>query len=274
MKLQNMFEWFQETREWRKLKPNSRKVYHQMMRHALNKFPIMDKVHRITPKVVDEWYDELIAEGKKHRAVTIMKIMRRIWNVAKRAGHVKTNPFEKMNLDGLEARNTIWTRNQVDAVIHTLNKKGYEDTAMLIKMCYDLAQRPGDIINMNRSNLNDDQTVTIQQEKTGAIVTIPVSDDLWADMMVAGNFFITETSLRIHNKHFAEVRKELDLEHLQIRDLRRTALTEIMESGATDAEGQAISGHKNRDMLSVYAPPTVKMAQSAMKKRYFVFNDL
>lgn len=269
MKLPNLYEWFQETREWRKLKPNSRKMYRQMMKHTLEKFPIMDKVHRITTKVVDEWYDEMVAAGQTHKAVSIMKVNRRIWNVAKRKGHVTFNPFEKMNLDGLESRKVIWTRNQVDAIVHALNKKGYYDTAMLIRLCYDLAQRPGDIIRLTTSNMNvADQTVTLQQEKTGAIVTIPVPDDTWAYMMVADTFFVHQSSIRVHNRNFAEVRKELDLEHLQIRDLRRTALTEIMEAGATDAEGQSISGHKNRDMLSVYAPPTTKMAQSAMKKRY------
>jgi hypothetical protein len=55
--------------------------------------------------------------------------------------------------------------------------------------------------------------------------------------------------------------------NLRFADFRRTAMTEIVESGATDDEARAVSRHLDRNVLARYAPPSDAMATNAMTKR-------
>jgi len=270
MKLNSLFDWYKTTREWNRLKPNSKIMYQQMMNNATLYFEhnrASEKIKLITTREVDSWYEVICRLNSVSGANLIMKVMRRIWNVAKRDGQVKSNPFEHMGLQSTEPRTVIWTKEQVKQIVDGLYSRKYYDTYMLIKLCYYLGQRPGDMSKLTCDNFNEfNHTVTFIQEKTGTLLSLPVPVELRIDLQYLA---LTTTSLREHNKVFRYVMNEIGLpKELQIRDLRRTALTEIMESGATDAEGQAISGHKNRDMLNTYAPSTLKMAQAAMNKRF------
>jgi len=59
------------------------------------------------------------------------------------------------------------------------------------------------------------------------------------------------------------------VEQRTFHDMRGTALTELFNHGATDAEVMALSGHvsagRNR-VLEKYAPPTKEQALAAMRK--------
>ena len=68
---------------------------------------------------------------------------------------------------------------------------------------------------------------------------------------------------------FAGLRKSCGLEHLQARDLRRTAIVLMGEAGATEAQIAAVSGHsieRTRQILETYLPRTLKMAQEGIRK--------
>jgi hypothetical protein len=54
---------------------------------------------------------------------------------------------------------------------------------------------------------------------------------------------------------------------LRFSDLRRSALAEAGEGGATVAELQAVSGQKTLSQLATYVRPTTAMARSAVRKR-------
>jgi hypothetical protein len=72
-----------------------------------------------------------------------------------------------------------------------------------------------------------------------------------------------------HFRHeFARIRTEASLPNdLQFRDLRRTALTNAGDNGATDDELRALSGHMSRDVLSVYVVPIGAQPGAAQRKR-------
>lgn len=54
---------------------------------------------------------------------------------------------------------------------------------------------------------------------------------------------------------------------LTFMDLRRSGVTEMADAGATDNEMMAVSGHKTREMLGVYAKKTSIQAVHGLKKR-------
>ena len=50
--------------------------------------------------------------------------------------------------------------------------------------------------------------------------------------------------------------------------LRRSGATEMGETGCTEDETAAITGHRSREMLNIYVNPTQKIADSGMSKRF------
>ena len=56
---------------------------------------------------------------------------------------------------------------------------------------------------------------------------------------------------------------------LQLRDIRRTVLTDLANKGATDTEIMAYSGHKSRESLMPYVCISTEQARNAAEKRQF-----
>ena len=56
---------------------------------------------------------------------------------------------------------------------------------------------------------------------------------------------------------------------LQLRDIRRTVLTDLANHGATDTEIMAYSGHKSRESLMPYVCISTQQARNAAGKRQF-----
>lgn len=282
MKLSTFFDWFREQREWRKLSNNSKKMYDYAMNAASIRYSRWaetgrDKVHYITAKEVDEWYDE-IKNVTPSKAALVMKVLCRVWNVGKRHKKVDDNPFEKMGIASQPSRTTIWDKETVKQVSIKALELDLPHISLLVEMCYNLGQRPGDMIALKVKDYNSKtKTVKVKQQKTKTTVTLPVfepfisrlerySNTVWSTRW---GTFLPQIDYSQYGRDFRIVRDSLKLpKDLQLRDLRRTAITEIMENGATDAEGQAVSGHINRQELNTYAPSTLTMARNAMKKRF------
>lgn len=274
MKINDLFEKYKETREFQNLSFNSKRVYIGMMKLALEDyFLVSNHTKHITENYVDTLYEKLCKNGKSTVAGMFMRVMRRIWSVAKRKKWVKTNPFREMRIKVDKPREIVWTKEQVKKLLDVgLANHKYGVTAT-VALCYYLAQRPGDMMHLTRDTFNEDFTeVNFVQKKTGKKMKLPVIPELVKYVKAAfstnGDVIYNKTE-KSCNVEFRELKRlSLTPINLQIRDLRRTALVEFMENGATDAEGQSWSGHANRDMLNTYAPPTMRMARSAMQKRF------
>lgn len=268
-----LFAKFKETREWNKLSINSKKTYRQMMNHAeKDYFLIMNRASQITEDFVDELYDKLKITKSVSHATMFMKVMRRIWSVCKRKKLVGNNPFREMGLETPKARIIVWTKDEVEAYIQKALDKKYYDLLLVAMLCYELGQRPGDMKKLveTKQGFNSDFTeVKFVQQKTKKCMYLPIyTERLQRYLKAFLNHAITRNEhdfLALHH----EILNTANLSpKLQMRDLRRTALTEVMEADATDAEGQSISGHVNRQELNTYSPSTLKMAKNAMAKRF------
>ena len=60
---------------------------------------------------------------------------------------------------------------------------------------------------------------------------------------------------------------------LQLRDIRRTVLTDLANHGATDTEIMAYSGHKSRESLMPYVCISTEQARNAANKRNFSMEE-
>ena len=299
---------YRKTALWIDLADNSKRVYNQLLNAVLyvpissHIKPLIDTpIASIDYKYAESVYMHCRANGSKHHAAHVCKVLRIVWNQGVRLGLAKTNPFLKMGIKQLPSRTVMWTPKQVEKAINTADNLGYSGLGTLILLCYDLCQRPGDMRQLTWENFDgstlqsshidmDAPSLQFVQEKTGTPIKVIVSDWLKErlDNTQRHNFYrnivindnpgqnrwnnrVIRPYLcrRLYNNHLDIVRKAAQLpSKLKMSDLRRTGATEMAESGCTNAELRSVTGHKTMDVLSIYVRHTDKLAATGQSKRY------
>ena len=283
-----LVSYYKTTNDYRRLSSNSKRFYNAMIKDATriafgNGIPLGEmKSSNVTPEHADKLYLKLQELKSQHRATHVCKVLRKIWFMGLRAGRVKSNPFQRMNLKGLEDRKVLWEPEQVEKFIQTADEMNMGSIGTMALLCYDLCQRPGDMRQLTWGNLKRD-CIAFIQEKTGTEVTIPCSPRLLDRLRTIKpsnasdmeHIVICEATgklfdRRLYAKWAARVRNQSGLpSHLQIRDLRRTGATEMAEAGCTEDELRSVTGHQSRDVLSIYVRPTIKLAAAGINKRFY-----
>jgi hypothetical protein len=282
-----LINYYKSTNDYLKLSTNSKRFYNTMIKEArrisFNNGAIFGemKSSNVTPEHADKLYLKLQELKSQHRATHVCKVLRKIWFMGMRAGRVKNNPFQRMNLKGLKPREVLWQPEQADLFIETADKMGMSSIGTLSLLCYDLCQRPGDMRHLLWDGF-DGVTIKFRQEKTGTLVEIPASPRLAERLnrlkpegvAIRSEIVICEATgkpfdRRLYSKWAARVRLAAGLPpELQIRDFRRTGATEMAESGCTEDELRSVTGHQSRDVLSIYVRPTIKLAAAGVNKRF------
>lgn len=256
--------------------PKTRKDYGAILDRIKAKYGRV-MVASIERDEVVEMYAKLRTSTGEAMAAAIMRVWRILLGFAYDSGWRKDNPAKGLKLKTIAPRDQKWSEAQVRTFCDQAEKEGLFSMSLAVDIAYDLAQRQGDVIKLRWPQWTGGGFV-LRQGKTKTPVAVPVSPRvaLLINAMIRtdGEILICEKTNAPwkldHFRHeFARIRKAAGLpSDLQYRDLRRTALTEAGAAGATDAELQAVGGHKSRDMLSTYVVPTPEMAASAQSKRW------
>jgi integrase len=138
------------------------------------------------------------------------------------------------------------------------------------------AQRRSDIIRMGRQHIRDG-VLTVRQDKTGALLSIPVHSTLRAVIdATPGNhltFLTTESGTPYAATHFSQqFRKWCDAAglpaHCSAHGLRKAACRRLAEAGCSANEIAAISGHATLSEVQRYtrAADQARMARNAMAR--------
>ena len=276
---------YKRTNAWTSLSDNTKRTYNQLLRGC---FAVrLGKSNRtfgelnaktVSPMMAEELYEHLKTHVSEHRANHTIKVLRRVWQICRKKSLVRKNPFSDMGLRSLPERIVLWEEDQVMQMIQVADHMGYWSIGTLVLLCYDLCQRPGDMRQLLWQNYKDGHFDFVQ-EKTKVRVTIPASPRLQERMTqrdgAPGDFIcLSERTCRGYDRYAAyklaaRIRKAAGLpDHLQLRDLRRTGATEMAESGSTEDEIRAVTGHKGRGVLNTYVRPTRKLAAGGMNKRF------
>lgn len=287
-----LINFYKTTYEWQKLAENSKIHYNLLFRTATefsvgnaNKtFGELD-AQSITATKADALYTQILKAFSPHRAVHVVKVLRKVWNEGFRHDRVRANPFSNMRIPDLPARTVLWEPEQVHTLISKADEMGFPSIGTLTLLCYDLCSRPGDMRQLTWGSY-DGIYMEYIQEKTKTRLSVLTSPRLNArlgplkDSAIGGekapedHIIIAETTGKPYTKDhlvkcFARIRRQAGLPtHLQLRDLRRTGATEMAESGCTEDELRAVTGHQSREILATYVRPTTKLATSAVNKRF------
>jgi integrase len=255
------------------LKPATQRDYRNILNEIENRAGHI-RYASISRKDLKETYEKLL---NSRSLAAANRIMRGGWFVLQSyafdAGLIQSRQTENFGLKSTKPRRQLWIRNQLDAFI----KHAPQSIGLAVKIAYDCGQRQADILSLDWSQW-DGNAFKLTQSKTGQSIAVEVSKEtakiLNAIRLPAGPMIVSEATgkpyLADNFRHrFDECRTKASLpEDLQFRDLRRTVATELGNSGATDDQIRAVTGHKTRGSIHVYVVPTTNMAKAAQKQRF------
>jgi integrase len=232
--------------------------------------PITD----LTPKAVHDIIDGVESKGAKAHCAAVLK---RVADIAIRRGLIDRNPASRLDLEGSNRRDQLWSSDDIDRFLAACDGKRYGDAIALgVKLMLYTAQRPGDVRSMTWAQYNGD-TITIRQQKTGKLLEVPCHEVLrealdQAKSRATGTVIVARQDGRpfteaVWRCAFNEIRDKVGFDHLQARDLRRTAVVNLARAGATVPQIAAVTGHsidRTASILEVYLPRDTHMARAAI----------
>jgi len=246
------------------------------------------KLSTLETPMIQRMYDEYVRQTSIASANAHLTIYRLILNYAIRCGYTRHNPFEKIKRKTTKHRKVMWQREDVRAFLNTaFSRWQWRNAGLIFYMLYEWGQRVSDILNLKWDQINfDTNTVTILQSKRGAKVQLPISEGL-ARMLKQQkkDFFLSDyvapQMVRRHgkfipypvstiNKYYLEIGEAAKIsDELQLRDLRRTAITETIENGGDIITVMQMSGHQDVSSVMPYFVHTRRGAVKAQEIRQF-----
>ncbi len=213
--------------------------------------------------------------GKPAAANEMRKILRALMQHAVETGLRDNDPTRdvkpvKIKSDGFHS----WTEEEIAAfeAKHLVGTKARLALGLLV----NVGQRRSDTILMGRQHVRDGY-ITVHQQKTGARLEIPITDDL--AMILAATPCNDLTFLRTDrgNKPFSKkgfsdwFRKQCDaagLPHCTAHGLRKACARRLAEAGCSPHEIAAITGHVSLREVERYtkAVNQKRLAEKAMAR--------
>lgn len=248
-----------------------------------NGHSILDmQAHNVDYGIAD-YVKRLLLFSLKPQTVGIyFSVLSNIWDLAIRNGRAIINPWKKPNLVVKNLREITWSPEQIRIAVEASKELNFNLLSIYIELAYATAQRPwSDLRNLKWSNLKLDRegnyVLDFVLQKTNTHVVLPLSSQtsyiLGSIPRKSEYIFADEDGARLHQQtltvQFKKVKKYAMLDNsLMIRDLRRTAVTEMAMSGATSQEITAITGWRvSERVINRYAVMKLATAKNALTKR-------
>ena len=208
------------------------------------------------------------------------------WKHSMRHDVMTHDPVALLETKSGQPRRVLWSRDQVQTFLSTAyGDFRWRSIGLIVHMAYDWGQRVGDMRVLQWDKLDLTQCrMDLTQSKRNAEIHLPISKGL-CDMLrqQKKDFgFQDYVAPRIKPRAGAyspydkveigiiinEVLKEANLPMtLTAMDLRRTAVTEMMEGGADLAGIMQVTGHKEVGSVKPYMVNTFSGASAALSKR-------
>lgn len=210
---------------------------------------------KLTPKVLSDWRDTLLASGKSNQTVRHhLGLVSVVFGHATRRLHLYQgdNPVRQVAKPSVAntGRTTVITEVELHRILETLSKP----IRAYVLIAYETGMRRGEIEKICREHLDTEKrTLLIPITKTGRPRCIPLSVDAvgWVEDLLGGEDKATVTGDCVY-RHFVRRTTALGLHDVRFHDLRHTAVTKLFEKGLGHFEVAAISGHTTLQMLSRY----------------------
>ena len=232
-------------------------------------------------------YDDWLVNSGTRAANHIATCVSIVLNYSIRYEAIQHNPMSLVKKSQPKQRKVKWQPDQVKLFLDTAYSDfKWRSIGLIFHMSYELAQRVGDMRLLKWESLDlDKKRMDYEQSKRGADVHLPIGDSLVKMLKVQKEDFdfqeyvaprtkpITGTysPYTIDEIHILinEVKDEANLpQELQARDLRRTAITEMVEAGVDLVGIMQVSGHQSPQSVKPYLVNTFSGATNALERRF------
>ncbi len=240
---------------------------------------------RIMPEQCEKFYDNLREQGSVHKAARIVKDLRYLFNRAIKQRTLVHNPAHGFAVKQPPPRQITWTEDQVVRVIDLAWKEGFHGISVAITIMYDTSLRPGDVRALTVGQIGADRVI-LTVAKTNTEAMLPLWDEtvdrirrylaeMDATLLPSATLIRTRFGRPYGEKNFINqarriMRKAGIPDAYQLRDIRRTAMTERADAGSTIAEIATSGQHSIRHgykTADTYIVPSFNRAKTAQDKR-------
>lgn len=289
-KLDDVVEFYYTTPKFKTLKSSTQNDYMYQLDHALNtwigatRFGDM-QIGKVNIKHVTEAYNKWLDAGVR-TANARASSLSVVWRVALQHMITDSNPISLLDRKQNAVRKVRWTRNQVKTFLSTAySNYKWRSAGLIVHMAYEWAQRVGDMRLLTWDCLDlDAQRIDMEQSKRHAEVHLPISDGLTQMLKLQRDDFGFQDYVAPRVKPQAgaytpyqkvevsilinDILEEANLPlELTAMDLRRTAITEMLEAGADLAGIMQVSGHNSPQSVKPYMVNTFSGASRVLEAR-------
>tara|TARA_R110001583_G_scaffold189961_1_gene353782 strand:- start:95 stop:1018 length:924 start_codon:yes stop_codon:yes gene_type:complete len=231
----------------------------------------------------DDWLDNSGIRAANYIATCVSIVL----NYSIKYEAIPHNPMALVKKVKTKPRKVMWQPEQVKLFLDTAYSDfKWRSIGLIFHMAYELAQRVGDMRNLTWKSIDfDNKRMNLEQSKRGAEVHLPISESLLKMLVQQKKDFdfqeyvaprtspknnsYSHYTLNEISKLINEVKDEANLpKELQVRDLRRTAITEMVEAGVDLVSIMQVSGHQSVASVQPYLVNTYSGASSALERRF------
>ena len=230
-------------------------------------------------------YQQWVTKGVRMANVMAM-VTSLVLNIGEELELIVRNPMRSVKKMVEGQRKVMWSTNQVRAFLDTAyGEYKWRSIGLIVHMAYEFAQRIGDMRCLKWDNINfETQRLDLEQSKKRAEVHLPIEDNLFNMLQKQHEDFSFQEYVAPHPQprsgtykiyHLNEVSRMVNQvkqsaglpKELTAMDMRRTAITEMVEAGVDTTQIMAVSGHNSPNSMKPYIKHTFNSANNALSKR-------
>lgn len=288
--LEEVVDFYRNSDAYRRLSSSSQKDYDNHLSATLIT-PVEGKMLReyrcknLRVRHITQAYDQWLQVGTR-TANYRRSVLSAAWRHAMRYDVIIHNPISLVQTVAEKPRRVHWSREQVSIFLDTAYSDfRWRSIGLIVHMAYDWGQRVGDIRLLTWNSLDLNQCrMDMTQSKRNAEVHLPIAADLCQMLRQQKEDFGFQQYVAPRVKpragaytpydkeeislHINSILDEANLpKELTAMDLRRTAVTEMMEGGVDLAGIMQVTGHQNTASVKPYMVNTYSGASKALAAR-------
>ena len=289
-KLLEIAEFYLNSEAFKRLKAKTQKDYESHLKAIVNTVvegKALGVYHNKSIKVrhLTAAYEQWLQSGV--RSANYRKtVLSACWNHSMRYDVMIHNPVSLVQTQKTDRRTVMWTREYVKRFLDEAYADfNYRSIGLIVHMAYEWGQRVGDMRLLKWECLDlSECRLDIKQSKRGAEVHLPISKNLCQMLQAQQKDFGFQEYVAPRVKPRSGAFTPYDLEEispsinrlldkanlpreLTAMDLRRTAVTEMLEAGVDIAGIRQVTGHKNMQSVVPYMINTFSGASKALSAR-------
>ena len=288
--LEEVVDFYRNSDVYRRLSSSSQKDYDNhlsatLITHVEGKPLRAYRCKNLKVRHMQQAYDNWMVIGTR-TANYRRSVVSAAWKHAMRHDVMIHNPIALVSSVQEKPRRVYWDREHVTVFLDTAYSDfRWRSIGLIVHMAYDWGQRVGDIRLLTWDSLDlNECRLDLTQSKRNAEVHLPIAADLCSMLRQQKEEFGFQEYVAPRVKpragaytpydkeeislHINKILDEANLpKELTAMDLRRTAVTEMMEGGVDLAGIMQVTGHQNAASVKPYMVNTFSGASKALAAR-------